>query len=194
MKQIFLTLCMSLLAMSLFGQEYSIIDRRAIKLYEQAEELSQERKYEEAIEKYRASFERSSDFFEAYIKMSQILLTQGDYVQALEVAQKGERRVKKDPSFLADFGWLIVNIHLRSGAFEKALDKMDEISPLLTLDFKKTAYYQEIKEQIDFLTEAFENPKEIKKERLSHPLNQFQLQYFPVLTADSKKILFTKRD
>ncbi|MEX2593413.1 MAG: OmpA family protein [Anditalea sp.] len=194
MKQVLLTLFMSLLALSLFGQEYSIIDKRAIRLHEEAEELSQRKRYDEAIEKYKASFERSSDFFESYIKMSQILLIKGDFSQALEVAQKGERRIKKDKSFLADFGWLIVNIHLRSGAFEKALEKMDQISPLLTSDFKKTAYYEELKQQMNFLSEELESPKEIKKERLSYPLNQFQLQYFPVLTADSKKIFFTKRD
>ena len=34
----------------------------------------------------------------------------------------------------------------------------------------------------------------IEKEKLEAPLNQFQLQYFPVLTADGRQILFTKRD
>jgi outer membrane protein OmpA-like peptidoglycan-associated protein/tetratricopeptide (TPR) repeat protein len=194
MKHAILTLSLLLFAFGLFGQEYSIIDRRAIKLHEEAEELVQSRRYDEAIEKYKASFERSADFFESYIKMSQVLLTKGDYLQALEVALKGEGRVKKNEVFLADFGWLIVNIYLRMGSFEKALQKMEKISPLLTPDFKQTDYYEEIKKQMDFITEEFENPKEIKKERLAYPFNQFQLQYFPVLTADSKKILFTKRD
>ena len=142
MKLLFLTLCMCLFASGLFGQEYSIIDRRAIKLHEEAEELSKRRKYDEAIEKYQASFERSADFFESYIKMSQLLLTKGDYAQALEVAAMGERRVKKGNPFLVEFGWLITNIYLRSGEFEKALGKMEEINPLLTSDFKQTDYYR----------------------------------------------------
>jgi outer membrane protein OmpA-like peptidoglycan-associated protein/Tol biopolymer transport system component len=36
--------------------------------------------------------------------------------------------------------------------------------------------------------------KSVQKERLTNPLNGFQLQYFPVLTADGEQILFTKRD
>src|SRR5690554_6238838 len=132
MKKVFLLGCLFLLVFSLFGQEYSIIDRRAIKLHEEAEELWQRRRYDEAIEKYQASFERSSDFFESYIKMSQLLLTKGDYPKALEVALKGERRVKKGNPFLAEFGWLITNIYLKSGAFEKALGKMNETSSLLS--------------------------------------------------------------
>lgn len=194
MKKLFFTLCLSLFALSLFGQEYSVIDKRAIRLHEEAEELALRRKYDEAIEKYQASFERSSDFFESYIKMSQLLLTKGDYVQALEVAQKGERRVKKDKRFLADFGWLITNIYLQSGEFEKALEKMGQINGLLTAEFQNTGYYKALKQRLDFIDQELKNPKDIKKEPLSHPLNQFKLQYFPVLTADSRKILFTKRD
>ncbi|MEX0884737.1 MAG: OmpA family protein, partial [Cyclobacteriaceae bacterium] len=38
------------------------------------------------------------------------------------------------------------------------------------------------------------DPKPIEKERLPPPLNQFRLQYFPVLTADSRRMFFTKRD
>src|SRR5690606_5957573 len=137
---------------------------------------------------------RSSDFFESYIKMSQLLLTKGDYQKALEVAQKGERRVKKDNPFLAEFGWLIVNIHLQSGKFQMALQKMADTAPLLPAEFTSTSYYKEIKEKLDFVAHELKNPKDITKERLPTPLNQFKLQYFPVLTADSRKILFTKRD
>src|SRR5690554_3261602 len=194
MKKVILSIWFFLLALGLHGQEYSIIDRRAIKLHEEAEELSKRRRYDEAVEKYQASFERSSDFFESYIKMSQLLLTKGDYQKALEIAQKGERRVKKGNPFLADFGWLIINIYLKSGAFAEAMDKMNGTSPLLSAEFTGTAYYKELKEKLDFVAAHLDNPKEITKERLPYPLNQFQLQYFPVLTADSRKILFTKRD
>lgn len=194
MKKVLLSLCMFLFALSLFGQEYSIIDRRAIKLHEEAEELSKMRRYDEAIEKYQASFERSSDFFESYIKMSQLLLTKRAYEEALEIAHKGEARVKKESHFMADLGWLITNIYLQSGEFERALRKMDDVVPLLTEKFTNTSYYKETKKQLDFIARELERPKDILKERLPSPINQFKLQYFPVLTADSKKMLFTKRD
>src|SRR5690554_6721883 len=194
MKKVFLLVFLFIVVSDLFGQAYSIIDRRAIKLHEEAEELSKRRRYDEAIEKYQASFERSADFFESYIKMSQLLLTKRDFEKALDIALKGERRVKKGHPFLADFGWLITNIYLKSGAFEKAMAKMEEISPLLTAEFISTASYKEVKGMLDFVAGHLDNPKDISKERLPYPLNQFKLQYFPVLTADSRKILFTKRD
>lgn len=194
MKKVILSLCLFLFTWSLYGQEYSIIDRRAIKLYQEGEDLVQRRRYDEAIEKYRASFERSSDFFESYIKMSQLLLTKGDFHHALEVANQGEARAKKGSKFLADFGWLITNIHLQSGEFESALDKRKATEPLLSDDFKETNHYKIAQRKLEFVATQLENPKQIKKERIPYPLNQFRLQYFPVLTADSRKILFTKRD
>ena len=194
MKNVLLSLCFSFLCISLFAQDYSIIDRRAIRLHEEAEELAKTRRYDEAIEKYQASFERSSDFFESYIKMSQLLLTKGDHKKALEIAERGARRVKKGNRFEAEFGWLISNIHLQSGEFDLALQKMAETEPLLSPEFTQTNYYKDLKEKLDFIAEELDNRKAITKERLPAPLNGFALQYFPVLTADSKKILFTKRD
>lgn len=194
MKKLLLSLCFFLLCISLFAQEYSIIDRRAIKLHQEAEELAKSRRYDEAIAKYQASFERSSDFFESYIKMSQLLLTKGDHEKALEIAERGARRIKKGNRFEAEFGWLISNIYLQSGNFDLALKKMAETEPLLSPDFTQTSYYKDLKEKLDFIAEELDNQKAITKERLPAPLNGFALQYFPVLTADSKKILFTKRD
>ena len=194
MKLIPICFFLVLFSLDVFGQEYSIIDRRAIKWYEEAEDLTRQRRYDEAIEKYMAAFERSSDFYEAYIKVSQLLMTKGDFLGALEMAEKGQRRVKKGSRFLVDFGWLTTNIYLQSGEFEKALSQMEEIEPLLTDEFKNTAYFEEVSQKLDFLAGELANPRRIVKEKLPYPLNQFKLQYFPVLTADSKKILFTKRD
>src|SRR5690554_6456702 len=194
MKLIPLCFFLVLFTLDVFGQEYSIIDRRAIRWYEEAEELTRERRYDEAIEKYTAAFDRSSDFYEAYIKVSQLLMTKGDFSGALEMAEKGQRRVKKGDRFSGEFGWLITNIHLQSGEFEKALNQMNEIEPLLTEEFKQTAYFEEVNQKLDFVADKLANPRKITKEKLPYPLNQFRLQYFPVLTADSKKILFTKRD
>ncbi|HLT07929.1 MAG TPA: OmpA family protein [Cyclobacteriaceae bacterium] len=195
MRKVLLLLCLFLTSISLSAQEYSIIDRRAIKLHEEAEELVKARRYDEAIEKYQASFERSVDFFESYIKMSQLLLTRGDHDKALEIAERGARRVKAGNNrFAGEFGWLITNIYVQSGAFDLALQKMAATEPLLSPEFLQSTYYRSLKKKLDFIKRELQNPKNITKERLPAPLNQFTLQYFPVLTADSKKILFTKRD
>ncbi|MCC5936741.1 MAG: OmpA family protein [Lunatimonas sp.] len=177
-----------------FGQEYSIIDRRAIRLYEEGEQFSGTRQWDEAAKSYQAAYERSSDFFEAYLRHSQVLLTRGSLDKAMEIAEKGARRVKNQQGFKGRFGWLISEIHFQKGDFQAAIETFEASVPLLEESLKETERFQQRSRQLEFISEQLGEQLDIHKERLPDPLNGFRLQYFPVLTADSKKILFTKRD
>src|SRR5690606_18481805 len=75
-----------------------------------------------------------------------------------------------------------------------AHDEFREIEPLFEEDFRNTAYYRDMKAQMEFLQSQLDKVSVIERERLADPLNSFQLQYFPVLTANGEQILFTKRD
>ncbi|MEX2513140.1 MAG: OmpA family protein [Cyclobacteriaceae bacterium] len=177
-----------------WAQEYSIIDKRAIKYFEEGEAFLMRKQFDEAMEKYQSAYERSSDFFEAYIRHSQVILSRGKAEESLEIAQMGERRVKNNDFFKGQFGWLISRIYLKQGDFEKGLEKYERSKPYFTESFKASKHYQESIDQINFIASAIRDPKSIEKEKLPLPLNQFRLQYFPVLTADSKRMFFTKRD
>ncbi|HSJ67663.1 MAG TPA: OmpA family protein [Anditalea sp.] len=194
MKKYPLLLILFCLVSSLMAQEYSVIDKKAIRLHEEAEQLVFRKKYDEAIDKYKASIDRSSDFFESYIRWSQLLLTKGDPEQALAVAEKGAGRIKNNSRMQGSFGWLITNILMSTGEFEKAIDKFNQSESHFNPSLKQNTNYKEIKRQLEFIQKHIASPMDIQKERLPAPLNNFTLQYFPVLTADSKKILFTKRD
>lgn len=179
------------------AQTYSIIDGRAIKFFKEAEELTLSRQYDKAIEKYQDAINREASFLEAYVKMSQLLMTQGRIEEAETVAIAGKSRLggkNASPKNVADYGWLFTNLYLDKGEFQKAFDEFQNSDPLFDADFKKTVYYVQMKEQMDFLENQLGQAKAITKEKLDEPINQFQLQYFPVLTADGEQILFTKRD
>lgn len=178
-----------------YGQKYSIIDNRAIKMHEEGDELVLRRQYNDAIEKYKASINREANFLESYVKWGRILLTMGRSEEALEVVQRGERRPAKPNDLIkGDFGWLKMHIYLSLGQFKEALSQYQEVDLILSDQFKNSINYIETKEQMDFLNENLQKELVINKEKLPEPINQFTLQYFPVLTADSRKILFTKRD
>jgi outer membrane protein OmpA-like peptidoglycan-associated protein len=177
------------------AQTYSIIDSRAIKLHEQGDDLVKSRMYDEAIEKYKASIQREANFLESYIKWGRLLLTKGNHEEALAVANRGEARASKASGKIkADFSWLKLNIYLGQGEFEKAVAEFETARQLLDEGFKKSIDYNQIKGQIEFVSKNIENKLFIYKEKLPDPINSYTLQYFPVLTADSKKLLFTKRD
>ena len=195
MKAHFLLLSFVLFVQIVLGQTYSIIDSRAIKLHQEGDELVQKRMYDEAIEKYKASIQREASFLESYIKWGRVLLTQGKPKESLEIVARGEARAQRASNLIkAEFGWLRLYCYLAMGEFQSAVDQFEKTDALLDDSFKKRVDYQDTKAKIDFVREELKNELAIVKEKLPAPLNGFPLQYFPVLTADSKKIIFVKRD
>ncbi|TDQ15273.1 outer membrane protein OmpA-like peptidoglycan-associated protein [Algoriphagus boseongensis] len=179
------------------AQTYSIIDGRAIRLYEEAEQLTISRQYEQAIEKYKAAIAREGSFLEAYVKASQLYITMGQLNEAEKIALVGKGRLggkNATPRNVADFGWLFSNLYLKQGRFQEAYREFNCADPIFDAGFKKSMYYQQMKAQMDFLQSQLGDVMVIEKEILPPPINEFQLQYFPVLTADGEQILFTKRD
>ncbi len=197
MRPVFFGILFFLTLLYAQGQTYSIVDGKAIKLYQEAEELTISRQYDQAIAKYQAAIAREGSFLEAYVKMSQLYITQGKYPEAEKIAIAGKQRLagkNATPKNVADFGWVFTNLYLKQGRFEEALDQFEAMEHLLDESFKKSVYYVEMKGQMEFLAGQLDHAKSIDKQKLKEPLNQFQLQYFPVLTADGEQILFTKRD
>lgn len=197
MRPVYLLIIGFSLFLTAEAQTYSVIDNRAIKLYQEGEELTLSRQYEEAISKYQAAIAREASFLEAYVKASQLMITQGRLNEAEKVALAGKSRLtgkNATTKHIADFGWLFSNLFIKQGKFTEAYRQFQEVDPLFDEAFKKSMYYIQMKDQMEFLETQLGDIRSIDKEMLESPLNEFNLQYFPVLTADGEQILFTKRD
>ncbi|GAB3233511.1 OmpA family protein [Algoriphagus aestuariicola] len=197
MRPVFLFAILFFFFLRAEAQTYSIIDGRAIKFYQEGEELTLARRYDEALAKYQAAIAREASFLEAYVKASQLLITQGRLGEAEKIAVAGKSKLggkNATPKNSADFGWLFSNLYLKQGKFTEAFRQFQEVDPLFDEAFKKSMYYTQMKSQMDFLGTQLGDIRSIEKEILKSPLNEFNLQYFPVLTADGEQILFTKRD
>lgn len=197
MRPVYLIILLLFLAIQANGQGFSIIDGKAIKLYQEAEELILSRQYEQAIEKYKLAIQREGTFLEAYQKAGQAYLTMGKLEEAEKIALLGKAKLtgkNATPRHVADYGWFFTNLYLTQGKFTEAYRQFKEVDPLFEENFRRTSYYRDMSLKIDFLAKELEKSKSIQKEKLDHPLNEYQLQYFPVLTADGEQILFTKRD
>ncbi len=146
---------------------------------------------------YKSAITREASFLEAYVKASQVLMTIGNLEEAEKIGLQGKAKLagkNAKPKNVADFGWLFTNLYLKQGKFTEAYRQFQEVDPLFDEGFKKNLYYVQMKEKIEFLSSQLDKVQTIQKEILLTPLNEFQLQYFPVLTADGEQILFTKRD
>jgi len=196
LKKLLIVISFAGMCFQAMGQEFSIIDKRAIKYFEEGNQFLHRKQLPEAQGKYKAAYERSSDFYEAYLKHAQVLLSRGMAEEALVVAKKGQSRlsIKNNDFFRGKLGWLEGEIYLSQGAFQKALNTFDDNQPYFDEKFLKSGEYLEKLQQLEIIAEGIKNPIDISKKKLLSPLNQFKLQYFPVLTADGKRLFFTKRD
>ncbi|MDR7130464.1 outer membrane protein OmpA-like peptidoglycan-associated protein [Algoriphagus sp. 4150] len=179
------------------AQDYSVIDAKAIKMYKEAEELTLTRQYDAAIGKYQDAIKREALFLEAYVKLTQLRITKGEFEEAEATALAGKARLSgknATQKLRADMGWVLSHVYLKQGRFQDAYNEFVATDPLFDASFRRLSNYLEMKEQMDFLAGQLGNDRQIEKEILPSPLNEFQLQYFPVLTADGQQILFTKRD
>ena len=197
MRPVFLFLVGFFMILHSEAQTYSIIDSRAIKLFQEGEELAISRQYDQAIAKYKAAIAREASFLEAYVKASQLLITQGKLEEAEKVALAGKAKLagkNATAKNVADYGWLFSNLYLKQGKYTEAYRQFQEVDPLFDEAFRKSMYYTQMKAQMEFLGDELGDVQSLQKEMLKSPLNEFKLQYFPVLTADGEQILFTKRD
>jgi outer membrane protein OmpA-like peptidoglycan-associated protein/tetratricopeptide (TPR) repeat protein len=197
MRPVLLLLLLIFSYLRVEAQTFSIIDSRAIKMYQEGEELTMSRQYDKALEKFKAAITREASFLEAYVKASQLYITLGQLEDAEKIGLSGKARLSGKNATsknVAEFGWLFSNLYLKQGRFQEAYREFIQSDSLFDQDFKRSMYYQQMKSQMDFFAKQLGNIMVIEKEVLSSPLNEFQLQYFPVLTADGEQILFTKRD
>lgn len=83
------------------------------------------------------------------------------------------------------------NYHYQLGEYEQARKLLSNVnSPVYNIGSERVAF---LRESIVFSIEQLDNPLDIDFEKLPHPLNQFEQQYFPSATVDGR-IVFTMRD
>ena len=198
MPKALFVLLLFFLAFAASAQSYSVADGRAIRLFEEGEQLLTTKRYAEALLKFQAALDRQGDFFGAYQRAAQVLVSQGKLQEAEALVLRGKQSLASKGGQLKgkyslDFGWLHTTIYLKQGRFTESLQQFLALEPFFEEGFKKSVHYLQMKDQMDFLATHLDQKRAIIKEILPEPLNGFALQYFPVLTADGKQLFFTRR-
>ncbi|MBJ6144660.1 OmpA family protein [Hymenobacter sp. BT559] len=171
----------------------SITDNKARGLYEKAQQLLQrDRQPQQALAVWQQLTDKYPDYGEPYLRKASLLLTLGDHPRALEAYQAGLSKLPVEPARAADY---FVMGRLAGEVGDYAAVRTAFTNYLKTNPTNKTQV-ETAKLQLqncDFAAEAMAHPTGPPPERLAAPLNQFRNQYFPVLTADNRFLVFTVR-
>jgi OmpA-OmpF porin, OOP family len=166
--------------------------KKAIELYTQSDNYRVRGQFTQAISLLNQALEKDKKFFEAYYRLGIIYMSMKDFQHGIEYLEQG-LQLTNDPKKQKIFWFELAEAYFNLGDYENAdkyatLFLKEELANKQKIDRLKV-----IKSNIQFAKENSAAAASYRIRKLSDTVNSFVLQYFPVLTADQKELIFTRR-
>ena len=171
--------------------QLSTKSKKAIELYTEADNFRVRGQYEEAISLLSQALAKDKTFVEAYFRRGLTYFSIKQYPKAIADYEYG-LSLTTDIRRQRDFWYNLGELYLLTGEYEKA---MKVLSAYVNSDPQN-------KQKADRATVLFKSAEFALKNKgtrsyeqkpLSDTVNRFVMQYFPVLTADQRQLIFTRR-
>jgi OmpA-OmpF porin, OOP family len=169
--------------------------KKAIELYTTADNFRVRGQVKQAIDLLNQAIEKDKKFAEAYCRLGQTYKSIKQYKKAVEYYEKGLSLlsdVSKRKNFVLEIG----EAYFATGDYDYAEQYLHEYvnNELNSLQNKaKIDFAKKMLANIVFARANKELAKKFKQQKLSDTVNAFNKQYFPVLTADQRSLVFTRR-
>ncbi|MFN5557569.1 MAG: OmpA family protein [Chryseotalea sp.] len=170
-------------------------NKKAIALYTEADNYRVRRQFNEAESLLVDAIKKDDQFIEAYLRLGLVYKAQKLYSQALTTFDKG-CSLTNDPKKLKAFWFEIGECFFLMGEYQKAELPLQQFkqNEIATISNKqKIESAQRMLNSVTFYNDQKQKTQGYNTEPLSDTVNQFPLQYFPVLTADGSQLIFTRR-
>ncbi len=172
--------------------ELTTDNKKAIKYYNEANNLLRQRQFNSALIELSKAVEKDPDFTEAYLKMAGIFRTLANFQYAADYYQKA---VDSRPNHKLNRGaYLYLGDHyFYEGQYLQSKVMIESFLGYPQLKPANEKRGRFILGNVEFALVNIQKPIEFDPKPLPSPLNNFRLQYFPVLTVDNNTIIFTRR-
>lgn len=196
MKKLFLSVFFYSLCLGAFAQyDPGKINKKAVKLYEQAMERAQEGNYTNAAGLLLQCIEIDKNYVDAYLSLAGIYGQIKNYKRSIEYYEKA---FGLDSNYTIEYK-LPYSINLAgTGEFEKALAAINDLmskkppknpNSLKAVEYRKRSYEFAV-------AYAKKNPNSsyvFAPQNIGTGINSAESEYFPSLTIDGKELVFTRR-
>ena len=171
----------------------SITDGKARDLYEKAQKLYyKDRQPQQALLVWQQITSKFPQFGEAFLRQGSLQLTMGDHAAAFQSYRDGLAKVPVEAARANDY-LILGKLAAEVGDYATLRTTYTNYLQTQPTNQAQVALAQLQLQNCDFAADAMAHPTGPAPERLPAPLNQFRDQYFPVLTADNRFLLFTVR-
>ena len=197
MKRLVFFLLICLLCFKVSAQSYnpSKINKKAVKLYNQAMEKADQGDLNNAADLLQQCIDLDKNYVDAYLSMAGIFGQKKDYQDCVEYYEKA---FAIDSNYTEEFK-LSYSINLAGmGQFQKALDAINDLlskNPPKNSTTAKAAEYRKRCYQfgVDYAQKHPDTSYVFAPKNIGDGVNTEESEYFPSITIDGKELVFTRR-
>jgi outer membrane protein OmpA-like peptidoglycan-associated protein/tetratricopeptide (TPR) repeat protein len=179
--------------LQLFSQsQLSTKSKKAIELYTAADNFRVRGQYQEAISLLNQAIDKDDEFVEAYYRLGLVYMMMKSYPKAISNFEKGlslTKDLRKQKVFWYDLG----EAYLTTGEYEKAMRMLSNYVNNESQNRQKIEQATMFFRSAQFALKNKDKQGGYVQRPLSDTVNHFEMQYFPVLTADQQSLIFTRR-
>jgi outer membrane protein OmpA-like peptidoglycan-associated protein/Tol biopolymer transport system component len=178
---------------------YSISNKKAIKLFEEALNAPRENRdqygretYTKAIELLTKAIDKEPNFWEAYVAKAEMAQLSNDFKLAILSLEKAlEVAPKHSPGSETEF--MLGFLQFNDGKYNECKKNLEIFVANKRSNPKDIPTAQRLIASSNFAIEALKRPNNFKPINLGPAINTSDPEYFPTITVDGKTILFTRR-
>ncbi len=175
------------------AQSYTSKNKKAIKLYTEARTLMGARSFDKAFDKLRLAIDKDPDFAEAYLKLATIYRIRFQDSLQMTCYKEVVKRYPTTTRFAS--AWYYLGLHtFEEGHYKEALVYLKDYQKLTSGKGKYKNKAKLMIENSEFAIAYKIHDFQFNPRPLPPHVNQFKQQYFPVLTADQKSLIYVKRE
>lgn len=167
--------------------------KKAAELYTVADNYRVRQQYSEAISLLEQAIDKDKDFYEAYYRLGITYFSMKDYQKALITFEKGVS-LTNDPQKQKVFWFDMGEAYFASMKLDQAEESINKFLAVEKTNKKKLDRANRLLTSIAYAKESLKTAAAYKQRVLSDTVNSFYMQYFPVLTADQRELIFTRRN
>lgn len=166
--------------------------KKAIELYTEADNFRVRGQFSQAISLLLQAIDKDKNFYEAYYRLGIVYMSLKDFKQANKYLEKG-LSLTQDPKKQKVFWYDLGESYFTIGDYNTAEKFITSYLNVETTNRQKIDRANLLLRNINFAKQNQESASAYKQRKLSDTVNNFVLQYFPVLTADQQSLIFTRR-
>lgn len=165
-------------------------DKKALKLYTQAQQFYNNRVFSEAEALLIKALERDPKYVEAHTLLAYLYI---DTRKTEQAKLSFENAIAANPRAIPGNFFFLGEIEMNEGNYKSAKKYFNQFIAMPGVNPKMVEESNQKLDNIDFALQAKENPYPFEPINLGPNINSEHSEYFPSLTVDESTILFTRR-